>query len=559
MVQRQVLYLGEINDSQRAAGCRPIEVLGHGQEQSRPVAIFPHDRQASVLGCDVVQIQLNGLQVHPPRQWGGCWLACQLWEQLALDEYWSNKLPPSRQGARWLKVLKTRVCYRLLDPGSEWRRHRHWYEQSAMADLLGETFGLVQSDKLYRCLDQWLAHKQGLFSYLRQRWEALFETTFDVLRYDLTRTYFEAEPPQHGKRTFGYSRDKRSDCVQVVIALIVTPEGFPLTDEVMPGNTSDKTTLRAFLDKIEDQYGKAQRLWVMDRGIPTEETLQTMREAKPPVHYLVGTPKGRLTKLEGNFLTKPWEHVREQVEVKLLENQGEVYVLVKSAGRVNKERAMRRRRLKKLWHRLRALQQQKLTRDQLLMKLGTAKKEAGRAYYLLHIQLPEKDQDVTPQTFTFALHKTKLRLVRRREGRYLLRSHLTAESPALMWQHDLQLTEIEQAFKELKGDLSIRPIYHQKDSRIEAHLLVAFIAYCLQVTLKHRLRALAPGLTPRAVLEKLAAIQMVDVHLPTTDGRYLVLPRYTQPNKDQQVLLSQLKLKLPDQPPPRIYSQTAHA
>lgn len=394
-----------------------------------------------------------------------------------------------------------------------------------------------------------------MFSYLRQRWEALFGATFNVLLYDLTRTYFEVEPPQQGKRKFGYSRDKRSDCVQVVIALIVTPEGFPLAYEVMAGNTSDKTTLRAFLDKIEAQYGKAQRIWVMDRGIPTEETLQSMRQAEPPVHYLVGTPKGRLTKLESGFLAKPWEQVRERVEVKLLEDNGEVYVLVKSAGRVNKERAMRRRRLKKLWQRLRELQQQKLTRDQLLIKLGTAKKEAGRAYYLLDIQLPEKNQEVTPQTFTFALNKAKLRLVRRREGRYLLRSNLSAESPALMWQHYLQLTEIEQAFKELKGDLSIRPIYHQKDSRIEAHLFVAFIAYCLQVTLKHRLRALAPGLTPRAVLEKLAAIQMVDVHLPTTDGRYLVLPRYTQPNKDQQVLLSQLKLNLPDQPPPRIHSQ----
>ncbi len=555
VVQRQVLYLGEINDSQRAAWCRSIDVFREGQDIPEQMAIFPEDRQAPALDCDVVQIKLSELQLHRPRQWGACWLACQLWDQLALDEYWSDKLRPSRKGTRWLNVLKTLVCYRLIDPGSEWRLYRQWYEQSAMGDLLGEDFALVQSDKLYRCLDKVLAHKEAMFSYLRARWQDLFNVDFNVQLYDLTSTYFECEPPPEGKRKLGYSRDKRSDCVQVIIALIVTPEGFPLAYEVMPGNTSDKTTLSDFLAKIERQYGKAQRTWVMDRGIPTEETLQVMREAEPAVHYLVGTPKGRLTQLEKAFLKCPWEKVREAVEVKLLAKDGEIYVLAKSVGRMDKERAMRRRRLKKLWKRLHQLQQQKLTRDQLLIKLGAAKKEAGRAYYLVDIQLPEKDQDVTAQTFHFSLRKKKLRHLRRREGRYLLRSNLSAKDPALLWQYYLQLIEIEQAFKELKSDLSIRPIYHQKETRIEAHIFVAFIAYCLQVTLKQRLRSLAPGLTPRAVLEKFAAIQMVDVHLPTTDGRHLVLPRYTQPNKDQQLLLSQLKLQLPDQPPPKIYSE----
>ena len=284
-----------------------------------------------------------------------------------------------------------------------------------------------------------------------------------------------------------------------------------------------------------------------------------MRSSEQPIHYLVGTPKGRLSKMEKAFLSRPWAQVRDGVDVKLLEKEGEVYVLAKSAGRVDKERSMRRRRLKKLWNRLHELQQQKLTRDQLLIKLGAAKKEAGRAYHLVEIQLPEKDQDVTPQTFTFSLNRKKLRLVRRREGRYLLRSNLVAEDPAKLWRYYIQLTEIEQVFKELKNDLSIRPIYHQKDSRIEAHIFVAFQAYCLQVTLKQRLRVLAQGLTPKAVLEKFSTLQMVDVHLPTTDGRYLVLPRYTQPNKDQQILLSQLKLSLPDQPPPKIYSKTSRA
>jgi hypothetical protein len=554
IVQRQVLYLGEINDNQQMTWCKTIEVLQEGQARPQAVAIFPEDRIAPALGCEIVSIKLSELQLHRPRQWGACWLACQLWDQLRLDEFWSDKLPASRQGTRWLNVFKTLVCYRLIDPGSEWRLHRHWYEQSAMGDLLGEDFGLVQIDKLYRCLDKLLPHKEDLFTYLKQRWQALFDVSFEVLLYDLTSTYFESDPPEEGKRKFGYSRDKRPDCVQVVIALIVTPDGFPLAYEIMAGNTSDKTTLGDFLKKIEKQYGRAHRTWVMDRGIPTEETLSQMRAAQTPIHYLVGTPKGRLSKLEKAFLKLPWEQVRESVEVKLIEQAGELYILSRSSGRVHKERSMRRRRLKRLHQRLRELQQQKLTRDELLIKLGAAKKEAGRAYALIDLHLPAKDQAVTPQSFTFSLNRNKLRTVRRREGSYLLRSNLTREPPALLWQYYIQLTEVEQAFKELKSDLSIRPIYHQKDARIEAHIFVAFMAYCLQVTLKHRLRALAPGLTPRAVLEKFAAMQMVDVHLPTTDGRYLILPRYTQPDRDQRLLLSQMKLALPQQPPPKITS-----
>jgi transposase len=449
------------------------------------------------------------------------------------------------------------VCYRLIDPGSEWRLHRQWYEQSAMGELLGEDFGLVQSDKLYRCLDKLLAHKNELFCFLRQRWQTLFEVRFDVLLYDLTSTYFECDPPEEGKRKFGYSRDKRFDCVQVVIALIVTPEGFPLAYEVMPGNTSDKTTLADFLKIIEARYGKAHRTWVMDRGIPTEETLAQMRAAEPPVYYLVGTPRGRLSKLEQSFLQLPWEQVRDAIEVKLLDQAGELYILARSAGRAQKERSMRQRRLKKLLKRLHELQHQRLTRDELLIKLGAAKKEAGRAYALVDVPVPEKDQTVTPESFTFALNRSKLRLARRREGHYLLRSNLSGENPAQLWQYYIQLTEVEQAFKELKSDLSIRPIYHQKETRIEAHIFVAFVAYCLQVTLKQRLRALAPGLTPRAVLEKFSTTHMVDVHLPTTDGRYLILPRYTQPEPDHKILLQQLKLKLPAQPPPKIFSNAA--
>lgn len=552
IIQRHVLYLGEINDGQEAAWRRSIAVFADGAAEPRQMALFPEGRALPMADSEVVQIRLDALSLRRPRQWGGCWLAGALWDQLQLDGFWSARLKPSRKGTRWLNVLKTLVFYRLLDPGSEWRLHRQWFEASAMADVLGEDVGLVQIDKLYRCLDKLLVHKEAFFSFLKGRWQSLFGIGFDVLLYDLTSTYFEIDPPAEGKRRFGYSRDKRPDCVQVVIALIVTPEGLPLAYEVMPGNTADNTTLADFLAKIEVQYGKANRTWVMDRGIPTEDVLAEMRQSNPPVHYLVGTPKGRLSRLETALLDKPWHGARPGVQVKLLAQDGEIYIFAESRNRVAKERAMRRRRLKKLWRRLGALRQQKLSRDQLLLKRGAAKKEAGHVYALVDIRLPGNDAPLSPVTFGYTLHKDRLRATRRREGRYLLRSNLSDADPAQLWRYYIQLTEIEQAFKELKSDLAIRPIYHQLDHRIEAHIFVAFVAYCLFVTLKQRLRPLAPGLTPRAVLEKLRAMQMVDVNLPTTDGRHLILPRYTQPDRDQLLLLQRLKLTLPPQLPPRI-------
>ena len=551
-IQRHVLYLGEMGGSEQAQWNRALEAFDEGTGRMTQIALFPDDRASPEAAHEAVQVRLKEFELHRPRQWGACWLALDLWEQLQLDAFWHERLPSSRKKTSWLNVLKTLACYRLIDPGSEWRLHRQWWDRSAMGDLLGEDAALAESHKLYRCLDKLLEHKQALFTHLTERWKTLFNPRFDVLLYDLTSTYFECDPPSKGKRKHGYSRDKRPDCVQVVIALIVTPEGLPLAYEVLAGNTSDKTTLGDFLAKIEKQYGKADRIWVMDRGIPTEETLAKMRASSPPVSYLVGTPKGRLTALEKDFVGKPWSQAREAVSVKLLEQEGEVYILAKSEGRVLKERAMRRRKLKKFWARLKDLLKQAPSRDQLLLKIGAAQKEAGRAKSLVSVTLPKAGQPVTPETFTFTLNRKGLRACRRHEGRYLLRSNLVGKAPAELWAFYIQLTEVEQAFKELKGDLTIRPVYHQTDERIEAHIFVAFLAYCLQTTLKQRLRALAPGLTPRAVLDKFAAIQMLDVHFPTTDGRTLIFTRYTQPEKDHQLLLQQLKLRLPPQPPPRI-------
>ena len=374
---------------------------------------------------------------------------------------------------------------------------------------------------------------------LFRSWKDLFGARFEVLLYDLTSTYFESDPPfgEEDKRKYGYSRDKRSDCVQVVVALVVTPEGFPLAYEVLAGNTSDKTTLRDFLKRIEKQYGKAERIWVMDRGIPTEEVLSEMRQSDPPIHYLVGTPKGRLSQLEADLLNLPWQKVRSGVEVKLLPQEQELYVLAQSHDRVNKERSMRRRQFKALWKRLEQLQNQKLTRDELLLKLGAAKEKSPSAWRLVEIELPGESRPKERVQWKHELRKDKLREIRRREGRYLLRTNLCGRDPAQLLQFYIQLVEVEAAFKTLKDDLALRPIFHQLEARIEAHIFVAFLAYCLQITLRARLRHLAPGLTPRSVLEKFASIQMIDVHLPTTDQRTLILPRYTQPDNDCKLLL----------------------
>jgi hypothetical protein len=453
-------------------------------------------------------------------------------------------------------VLFVLVSYRLLAPGSEWRLHRQWYERTALSDLLGCDAGIADIHKLYRCHDLLLPHKRALFDHLTQRWRDLFNVSFDVLLYDLTSTYFESSPPfgDDDKRRYGYSRDHRSDCVQVVIALIVTPEGLPLAYEVLPGNTADSTTLRGFLQRIEHQYGKARRTWVMDRGVPTEAVLAEMRASDPPVQYLVGTPKGRLSKLEQDLLTRPWQNVRAGVQVKLLPRENETYVFAQSIDRIAKERAMRRRQLKRLLPRLQQLSEMTLTSKERLMKLGAARSDYPAGWRLLDV-----DIDGEGKSFTYRLNRSKLRQVRRREGRYLLRTNLTDTDPAQLWQYYLQLVQVEQAFKNLKGDLAIRPIYHQQESRIEAHIFLAFLAYCLHVTLGRQLHAHAPGLTARSALDKFAAVQMIDVHLPTTDGREVVLTRYTQPEPDLRLLLDALKLKLPAQPPPKITTEQARS
>jgi Transposase DDE domain len=410
-------------------------------------------------------------------------------------------------------------------------------------------------------------HKQAVFDHLVGRWRDLFNISCDVLLYDLTSTYFEADPPfpEGDKRRFGYSRDHRPDCVQIIIALVVTPEGLPLAYEVLPGNTADKTTLRGFLERIERQYGKARRVWLMDRGVPTEEVLPTgqarglkaheMRAADPPVHYLVGTPKGRLTRLEKHLVARPWQEARPGVQSlprrrpgsNCWRSRASSTFLPRAATASPKERAMRRRQLKRLWTRLKQISTMQLTREELLMKLGAARDQSRSAWRLVVIVVADS------ATFSYRLDRNKLRQTRSREGRYLLRTNLVEDDPAKLGSHYLLLVAVEEAFENLKS----LPPRRRGRPRDPAGLSPA--RGTRRGARLHRLPGLLPARHARAALacagEGADAAQRTGEvcrraddrraddrrALPTTDGRELVLTRYTEPEPELSLLLNKLK------------------
>ena len=556
-MQRQLLYLGEINDSQQLAWRKSLEVFDEDRGEVRTLSLFPDDRDLPVDSIDVVTVKVHEIELRRPRHFGDCWLGCVLWEQLDLSGFWSSRLYDPRAGVPWEKVLELLVVNRLIAPGSEFAVHRHWYWHSAMDQLLQADDSIADKDRLYRCLDRLLPHKDDLCRHLQAKWKTLFDARFEVLLYDLTSTYFEGLCEEIPKAKHGYSRDGRSDCRQIVIALIVTPDGLPLAYEVLPGNTADSTTLRAFLAKIESMYGKADRIWVMDRGIPTKATLGEMRSQG--MHYLVGTPRSMLSSVAAELADKQWSDVHDGMRVKLIERgegaDKELFVLAKSDDRAAKEQAMRRRRFKKLVRGLHTLRKRCTDRDTLIARLAVLKKDAGLVTRCIDIAIPKSNEQINRSTFDYKLNREKFRRMIERDGAYLLRSNLTSTDPQQLWKMYMQLVQIEAAFKSLKSELNLRPIFHYVESRVEAHVLIAFLGYCLLATLKMRLQPHAPGLSSRSVLENLGQLIMVDVHLPTTDNRELRLSRYTQPDAGQQLVLEKLNLTLPPQPPPRIHTR----
>lgn len=554
-IQRTVLYLGEVNDTQQAAWRKSLEVFNEEAALTEQICLFPEDREIPPDVLNGLKIKLSELTLERPRVFGDCWLACRLWDELQLEEFWRARLPGGKVQVPWFKVLELLTVRQLVAPGSKWHLHRRWFLSSAMDQLLDEDFAVAAKNRLYECLDRLDQHRAALFTHLQARWKNLFGATYDLLLYDLTSTYFEGQMEQAPKAKYGYSRDKRSDCRQVVIAVVLSAEGFPLAYEILPGNTNDRTTLKGFLQKIQAQYGQARRIWVMDRGIPTEETLQDMRQSEPPVGYLVGTPRGRWDQFKDRLEKVPWQQLRDTIEVKLLAEGQEVYVLAKSEGRREKETAIRRRKLARLLRTLRVLRRTRerpWKRDTLLHKLGAAHKEAGKAWSFVKITVPKAQQPVSRDTFQFEVLQDKLQDAQQRDGHYLLRGFGAGDQAGPLWERYMQLSEIEAAFRTLKSELQLRPIRHHVELRIEAHILVCFLAYCLSVTLRKRLEAHAPGLTSRAVLETLSGMLMLDVRVPLADGRELVMPRYTQPEAEHRLVLEKLGWDLPPQPPPRI-------
>lgn len=450
------------------------------------------------------------------------------------------------------KVLQLLTINRLIKPGSEFYVHRHWFDQTAMDVLLDCDYLVAEKNRLYRCLDYILPYKDELCKYLKAKWETMFDLKYDVLLYDLTSTYFEGLCESNPKAKFGHSKDRRSDCRQILIALVVTPDGFPINYEVLAGNTSEKTTLVDLLTKIETQYGTARRTWLMDRGIPTEQSLALMREMD--IEYLVGTPRKLLDKFQESLLDVEWKQVNDSVRVKYLDDQGETYVLASSKSRMIKERAMRKRKIRNYLDGLKKLQGKYYRdRDRFLKRLGVLQHNAGSSKKYVDLILPPEGEKVSEDNFKFDFNKAIYKAMIYRDGTYFLRTNQKEKHGVELWQQYMLQVNVEQAFKEFKSDLAIRPIHHQLEERVEAHVFIAFTSYCLQVTLRQKLRYSAPGLTSRAVLETLSKIKMIDVHIPTADGRTIHLQRYTQPEMEHKILLDKLKLTLPKQSPPKIY------
>jgi transposase len=475
---------------------------------------------------------------------------------LELDRFWQERLGELRGEVPWEKVAELLAVNRLCAPGSELSIHERWYAKSGMDILLGCGEAVAEKDRLYRCLDRLVSHKAALESHLKQKWGELFEAEYEVLLYDLTSTYFEGQAVGVSKAKRGYSRDHRPDCKQLVIALIVTPEGFPLSYEIFDGNLRDVKSLEQMLAQVERKYGQTRRTWVFDRGVVSEDNLKKIRERGGT--YIVGTRRSQLGEFEKELPDKDWQKVRPQVEVKLRRGaDGDIYVMARSGKRRAKENAMKRKPLRKLYESLKklsvAIEKGRIGRYEIfLKKLGRLQERYTPVFGFMKLEYEHEHKRI--KKFSFRLQRQALKQAYRRDGIYLLRTNLTGTDPKRLWEQYIQLTEVESAFRALKSEVGLRPIYHWVEPRVEAHVMVAFMAYALWVGLKWKLKSIAGSLTPRQVLQLFESIQLVDVWFDTVDNRRLCLPRITTPLPEHQLILDQLKWRIPEQPPPRIYA-----
>src|SRR3989440_601426 len=559
--QRTLCYLGELNGSAQARWLKTIEVFNE-QGEAEQLKLFPSHIEPPEDDPQVARVLLNQVRLERTRQFGACYLGLELWKRLELDHFFEEAIDKAPADVPWSRIAALLTINRLCAPGSELAVEQRWYPSTALDDLLGIEEGKINDTRLYRCLDQILPHKTKLERHLKERYGSLFGAEFDVLLYDLTSTYVEGAAEDNPMMRRGYSRDHRPDCEQMVIALIVNSEGFPFSYETFDGNRADVSTVETILRMVERKYGKARRIWIFDRGIVSEENLAAIR--KRGGQYLVGTPRSQMKQFEKELLQDDWTRVRPEVEVKrgAIPEGTETYILCRTAGRKEKEKAIRSRFSNSMEKGLQALQKtiaagRLKDRNKMERRLGKIQARHRSVNELYEISLRDTAEGVR---LSWQMKEDRKSWRESREGAYLLRTNLKAETAEQLWSKYLQLTEAEASFRALKSELSIRPLFHQKEPRVKAHVMVAFLGYALWVPLKHLLKRLptilprasasgmesAQPLAPTKALTLLSTLQSADIVLPTTDGRELRLRRITEPTTEQNYLLHQLGISLPE-------------
>jgi transposase len=544
--QRTLCYLGELNGSAHARWQKTVEVFNeHGE--STQLKLFSSEAEAPD-DPNVARVLVKKVRVERTRRFGDCYLGLELWKQLGLAEFFAQHLDVDGADVPWSRVVAVLAINRLCDPGSELAVEQHWYPSTALDDLLHIEAGKINDTRLYRCLDRLLPLKTKIEQHLKQRFGELFQAEFDVLLYDLTSTYVEGAAEVNPMMRRGYSRDHRPDCEQLVLALIVNQDGFPFSYELFDGNRADVSTVEAILRTVERKHGKARRVWIFDRGVVSEENLVAIR--KRGGQYLVGTARSKLKQFEQELLKDDFEKIRPEVEVKQIQIPGgeETYILCRTAGRKEKEKAIRSRFVAKIEKALAGLEKRiaegKLKdRDKMLLRLGRI--QACHPQVADLYEMAVKDSKEGPR-LVWRQKPEQQQWLEAREGAYLLRTNLTVDGAADLWKKYMQLTEVEAAFRTLKSELAIRPLFHQLEKRVKAHVLIAFLGYALQVTLKHLLKRSGSEYSSAQALKRLGEIHSVDIVLPTVEGREIWLRRIAKLDEQQQSILYQLKITLPE-------------
>jgi transposase len=559
--QKTLCYLGELNSSAEARWLTTVAVFNQ-QGEAQQLKLFPSHVAPPADDPQVARVLLNKVRLERTRQFGACFLGLELWKRLELDRFFEQAADDELADVPWSRVAALLAINRLCAPGSELAIEQRWYPSTALDDLLQIEDGKINDTRLYRCLDRILPHKTKLERHLKNRYGELFGAEFEVLLYDLTSTYVEGAAENNPMVRRGYSRDHRPDCEQLVIALIVNNEGFPFSYETFDGNRRDVSTMETILRMVERKYGKARRIWVFDRGVVSEENLAAIR--KRDGQYLTGTPRSQMKQFEAELLKEDWTQVRSEVEVKKVAiPQGEeTYILCRASGRKEKEKAIRNRFSNSMETALKGLEKAIVKgrlkdRNKMERRLGKIQARHPQVNDLYDVAVRETAEGVR---LFWEIKEDRKHWRESREGAYLLRTNLKAETAEELWSKYTQLTEAEASFRALKSELSIRPLFHQLEPRVKAHVMVAFLGYALWVTLKHLLKrrsGIVPKpsasgvenvqpMTPMRAIALLSTLQSADIVLPTTDGREIRLRRITEPTAEQKILLQQLGIGLPE-------------